>query len=145
MRLFVAVDLDDTARVAIAAEQQRVAAAIGESRSSVRWAHADHLHLTLVFLGEVPDEHAKAIGDAVGRPVDAPPFPMTLQGLGVFPPHGSPRAIWIGVTGGSEALVDLQHTLARRVAAEGMTLETRPFRPQDRNRKTPARQSGPGC
>ena len=38
-------------------------------------------------------------------------------------------AIWIGVTGGAEALVDLQHEMARRVAAAGVTLETRPFRP----------------
>ena len=109
MRLFVAIDLDDAAKAAIVAEQKRVASAIIESRSSVRWVHADHLHLTVVFLGEVPDEHAKAIGDAVGLPVDAPPFQMTLQGLGVFPTHGAPRAVWIGVIGGAEAFVDLQH------------------------------------
>ena len=67
MRLFVAVDLDDAARTAIAAEQKRVAAAMDDARSSVTWVKPDRMHLTLVFLGEVSDAHAPAIVDAVSR------------------------------------------------------------------------------
>ena len=55
MRLFIAVDLDDTARAAIAAEQKRVAAALGDARSAMKWVKPEHMHLTLVFLGEVSD------------------------------------------------------------------------------------------
>src|SRR6185503_17382143 len=100
MRLFVAVDLDDAARTAIAAEQKRVASAMGDARSSVTWVKPDRMHLTLVFLGEVSDAHAFAIVDAVSRPVAAPPFRITYQGLGVFPSHGGPRALWVGITDG---------------------------------------------
>ena len=129
MRLFIAVDLDDDARRAIAAEQTRITSAIGDSRSSVRWVKPDRLHLTLVFLGEVSAEHASVIADAVRRPVDAAPFHMTLQGLGVFPSHGAPRAIWLGVTGGGTDLVELQREMARRVEIVGVAIDSSPFHP----------------
>jgi 2'-5' RNA ligase len=127
MRLFAAVDLNDTARVAIAAEQKQIAAALGERRTSVRWVQPDRMHLTLVFLGEVSDAAGAAAVDSLGVPVDMAPFDMALQGFGVFPPHGAPRAVWVGVTTGGDALLALQQEIARRVAAIGVTVESRPF------------------
>ena len=129
MRLFIAVDLDEAARAAIAAEQKRVASSMGDARTSVRWVKPDHLHITLVFLGDVSEADAPRVAGAVGRPVAAAPFQMTFQGLGVFPSHGSPRAVWIGVTEGATALIDLQREIAQRAAAEGVALESRPFQP----------------
>jgi RNA 2',3'-cyclic 3'-phosphodiesterase len=129
MRLFIAVDLDAAARAAVAAEQQRIASALSESRSSIRWVHADHIHLTLVFLGEVPEAQAETITRAVDLPVEAPPFQMTLQGVGVFPRHGAPRAAWIAVTDGATEVVALQRELAQRLAVEGISIESRPFQP----------------
>jgi 2'-5' RNA ligase len=129
MRLFVAVDLDAAARAAIAAEQTRIASVMGDARSSVRWVNADHLHLTLVFLGEASESQASTVAAALGRPIEASPFDLTFQGMGVFPTRGSPRAVWIGVTDGATQLIDLQRELARRVASEGIALEARPFQP----------------
>jgi 2'-5' RNA ligase len=129
MRLFVAVDLDDAARTAIAAEQKRVAAAMGDAPSSVTWVKPDRMHLTLVFLGEVSDAHVPAIVDAVSRLVVMPPFSITFQGLGVFPSHGGPRALWVGITDGGAELSELQREIARRVTDTGAVLESRPFHP----------------
>jgi RNA 2',3'-cyclic 3'-phosphodiesterase len=129
MRLFVAVDLDEAARAAIAAEQKRVAAAMGDARTSVRWVKADHLHLTLVFLGEVPEAQAAKVAGTVARPLDASPFDLIFRGIGVFPARGSPRAVWIGVTDGAAELTAFQHALSERVAGEGIALESRPFQP----------------
>jgi 2'-5' RNA ligase len=129
MRLFVAVDLDATARSAIAAEQKRVAEALGDARSSVKWVKPDHMHLTLVFLGEVPDATAPAVVEAINRPVAGRPFAIVFQELGVFPSHGGPRALWIGVADGAGDLTELQRTLAQRVADLGIALESRPFHP----------------
>ena len=58
MRLFIAIDLDDGARAAIADEQRRLKAAFDDSRSAIKWVRPEQMHLTLVFLGEVPD-HAR--------------------------------------------------------------------------------------
>jgi len=129
MRLFIAVDLDDAARAAIGAEQKRVAAAMGDARSSVKWVRPEQMHLTLVFLGEVSEGHAPAIVDSVNQPVAMPAFGITFQGLGVFPSHGGPRALWVGITDGGGELSELQRELARRVADAGVVLESRPFHP----------------
>src|SRR5438552_6950235 len=117
MRLFIAVDLDDSARTAIAAEEARLASALGNRRSSLRWVHPDRMHLTLVFLGEVSEAQGGAVADAIGRPIEMAPFEMALEGVGVFPPRGAPRALWIGVTEGADHLVALQREIAGRVAA----------------------------
>src|SRR5437773_12354859 len=107
MRLFIAVDLDDTARAAIAAEQARLASALGHRRSSVRWVQPDRMHLTLVFLGELSEAVGATVTTSVGTPIDMAPFEMALQGFGVFPPQGAPRAVWIGVTDGAADLLAL--------------------------------------
>lgn len=129
MRLFVAVDLDDAARAAIAGVQKRVAAAMGESRSNVKWARPDRMHLTLVFLGEIADARVPAIVDAVSRDVTASPFDVAFDGVGVFPPRGAPKVVWVGVTAGARELIDLQHALAARLAPLGVALDARPFQP----------------
>lgn len=129
MRLFIAVDLDEAARAAIAAEQKRVAAAMGDARSSVKWVKPDQMHLTLVFPGEVSDARAPAIAAAVSQRVDKAPFAVTFQGLGVFPGHGGPRALWVGITDGGAALIELQREMAQRVSEAGIVIEARPFHP----------------
>ena len=45
MRLFIAVDLSEDAREAIAAEQKRIAAALGGTRTSVKWVKAEHMRI----------------------------------------------------------------------------------------------------
>jgi len=85
--------------------------------------------MTLVFLGDVSEATGAAVTAAIGRPVHAPPFAMALHGFGVFPPHGAPRAIWIGVTDGADHLHDLQREVAHRIRETGVSPESRPFRP----------------
>lgn len=129
MRLFVAADLPDGAREAIAAEQKRMAAALGGEAGRLRWVKPDHAHLTLVFLGDVEDARVPAVVDAIGRDIDATAFDIALEGAGVFPPRGAPRVLWLGLGRGARELIDLQHVLARRVAALGIPVEDRPFHP----------------
>ena len=129
MRLFVAADVPDAAREAIAAEQKRLASVLGGSAGSLRWVKPEHSHLTLVFLGDVEDARVPSVVESVGRDVDAAPFDIVFEGLGAFPPRGAPRVLWIGVGAGAAALIDLQRELAQRIAALGVPLEDRPFHP----------------
>lgn len=71
---------------------------IGPLRADVRAVHPDHLHFTLSFLGEVPDEARGPLGDALAeaaRPVE--PFDIELHGVGAFPSARRPRVVWVGV------------------------------------------------
>ncbi len=128
MRLFAAVDLDDRSRDAIAAEQSRLRQLFTDG-SPPRWTAPAHMHLTLVFLGEVAPPLAEALRDDFAAPVPQPPFELEFVNAGVFPPAGAPRALWIGVRDPAGGLQALQPALAARAAARGVPLEPRPFTP----------------
>jgi 2'-5' RNA ligase len=131
VRLFAAIDLSAETRHAMAAEQQRISAALRSPDASLKlkWIRPENAHLTLVFLGHVDDARVPALIAAIGRDVDAPPFEIAFGGIGVFPPRGAPRVLWTGITAGLDGIVALQRELAARVAAHGIVLEPRPFHP----------------
>ncbi|HXI32185.1 MAG TPA: RNA 2',3'-cyclic phosphodiesterase [Vicinamibacterales bacterium] len=129
MRLFIAADLPDTIRVALAAEHRRIGSALAESGSSLKWVKPEQAHLTLVFIGNVDDARVPAVVEAIRADIDAPPIDAVFEGAGVFPPRGAPRVLWIGVGAGAGELVDLQRVLASRIAALGLPLEDRAFHP----------------
>jgi 2'-5' RNA ligase len=127
MRLFVAIDLDDRSRAAIAAEQERIRRAAQATQP--RWTNRDQLHLTVAFLGEVDPPLAELVQQDLAEPVALNPFDLVLGGLGVFPPHGAPRALWIGARSGSAELLALHQELSSRLARRAIPRETRPFSP----------------
>ena len=129
MRLFVAIDLDDTARRAVADTQKTLARAVSESGGRPpKWVQPGLLHLTLVFLGEVQAERVPPLTAVMSEDLDVAPFEAVFAGLGVFPPRGAPQVLWLGVTSGTRELVDLQRVVAARLTAVGLPMETRPFR-----------------
>ena len=128
MRLFVAIDLDDIARQAIAQTQQRMAELL-ETDRSLKWVSPAHMHLTLAFLGEMADPAVPAIVKALSVDIDARPFSAVFQGLGVFPPRGAPRVLWLGVGDGASEVIGTQRVVTDRLADVGVALERRPFHP----------------
>jgi 2'-5' RNA ligase len=129
MRLFVAVDLDEPRRVAVA----RTAAAIARRLEGVglghalKWVDPRNLHLTVRFIGEVDDARAGAIREALGRPLNTAAFDLAFGGAGVFPAGGSPRVLWLGVLEGAAVLADLHDEIEGRLQALGEAPEVRPF------------------
>jgi 2'-5' RNA ligase len=128
VRLFVALDLDDDARRAIAALQQRVLNALGAERS-FKIVDPAHMHLTLAFLGEIAEPSVPAIVDTLSANIDLRPFAAAFQGLGAFPPRGAPRILWLGVEEGATQIGDVQRKVADRLTRLGVALERRPFHP----------------
>ena len=90
MRLFIAI----RAPQEIHAQISRAAAHLHE-RMGVRVLPPESWHLTLRFIGDVDEEKAKEIGDALSA-VKFSPFPMHLFGAGAYPNTHFPRAIYIG-------------------------------------------------
>ncbi|MGQ0564293.1 MAG: RNA 2',3'-cyclic phosphodiesterase [Gemmobacter sp.] len=86
----------------------------------------DTFHLTLVFLGEVPDPVLVALDDDLQR-LRLPPFDLTLSGVGLFG-GGKPRAAWAGVAP-SEPLTRLQAKLDHAARMAGALPDARRFRP----------------
>jgi 2'-5' RNA ligase len=83
-------------------------------------------HLTLVFLGECPDDALQAAHDGF-EALREPAFPLHLQGLGLFG-KDRPHTAWAGVSA-SSPLLRLQakvEVIARRA---GCAIDPRRFTP----------------
>ncbi len=129
MRLFVAVDLDEAARQAVVrlVEDLRSRFAARGLGRGTRWVEPRHLHLTIRFIGEVPDERAQSIRQAVQPRLSTRAFDLRLTGLGVFPPAGAARVLWVGVAEGAVGLAALHDEIDARLVAIGEPTESRPF------------------
>jgi 2'-5' RNA ligase len=131
-RLFVAVPLPDPARQQIAALVDRVRARVettANAREAVRWVRMDGLHLTLRFLGPLPEEDVAGIAAAVAEAASGrPPFGVEIAGGGAFPSAARPRTIWLAVTAGADDLAGLAADLDGRLEPLGWPRQERPFR-----------------
>jgi 2'-5' RNA ligase len=129
LRLFVAIDLDQPARQAVGALQQRIAKTLSNSRA-LKWVRPEHMHLTLAFLGEVaaPDDVTRVV-EAMSRQLGAVRFAAGLERLGVFPSRGAPRVLWLGVGEGESRIVEARREVVGRLTPVGFQDDPRPFHP----------------
>jgi 2'-5' RNA ligase len=94
------------------------------------WSREQNLHLTLKFLGETPTSQLEKLSNAAAAAVAGfSPFQVSIEGTGLFPKHGKPRVLWIGVKDSSGKLAELQTRLELECAREGFAKEERPFHP----------------
>lgn len=78
-------------------------------------------HLTLRFFGDLPEELAAPVQEAVRSAARAAaPFSIGLRGIGAFPGPERPRVVWIGITPGQPELQELARTLDAELAARGV-------------------------
>ncbi len=118
-RLFIALDPPAQARDALSA--------LCGGLPEARWTPAEQLHLTLCFIGETDGSTFLDIREAL-QDIEAVPFALKLQGLGVFPPRREPRVVWAGVEP-NPALMALQRKLTTCLRHCGVILEKRKFAP----------------
>lgn len=96
----------------------------------VRWVKPENIHLTVVFMGNVRNEHLQPIANAVGEVCQGfGPFEIFLQGTGVFSSRRYPRVLWIGLAGNLERMSDFRDGLQSGLAPFGIKQERRRFKP----------------
>jgi 2'-5' RNA ligase len=128
-RLFVAVPIPPAARDAITGIVATVRAGANPEARDVRWVRLDGLHLTLRFLGPTAEDAVAGIAAAVDRTAKRiRPFDVVVGGAGAFPTVDRPRALWLGVGEGSDALAAAAATLDDELAPIGWDRSDRPFR-----------------
>lgn len=95
-RTFIAVDVPAPLKKRLRGLQERLAS----QAPGIRWIDPALCHLTLAFLGDVPDADLAAISQAFAGAVQRiEPFALTLAGLGAFPSASRPRVVWTGLAG----------------------------------------------
>ena len=99
-----------------------------------RWAGPEQLHLTLAFLGDVPERRLDELLERLARAAARrTPFDATIAGGGAFPHASRARVIWAGLECASEeAAVELDRLAAGARAAaskSGIEVDGARFRP----------------
>ncbi len=124
MRLFVALELPEEVRAALAAS----GAALAARDRALRAMRADSLHVTLCFLGERRDGEEEAIAGVV-RAVCGPAPQLAVDAPLLLPPR-RPRVVAVRLAEAGETLAGLQASLADSLVALGVyAREARPFLP----------------
>jgi RNA 2',3'-cyclic 3'-phosphodiesterase len=126
MRTFIAIELPAEVRAALTDLSQRLRG----SRASASWVKPERMHLTLRFLGEIPESDVARVGSLLEEH-SAPlrPFALSVANAGVFPNSRQPRVVWAGVGPLDGGLRELQRIAEDGARATGLKPERRPFRP----------------
>jgi RNA 2',3'-cyclic 3'-phosphodiesterase len=126
MRCFVAIELPETVRDRLADLQDQMA----DLGRAVRWTRPESIHLTIKFLGEVPDARVSEVCEVARRIAEKyPVFDLEIAGAGCFPPRGLARIVWVGVAQPPPALFDCQRECEEAFAAMGFERENRAYSP----------------
>lgn len=97
MRAFVAVDLPAEMHDKIADVQSKF------NTFKFKFVDPSIVHITLKFLGDVPEERISQVSQALDS-VSCAPFRVNVKGVGVFPKPKFAKVIWLGFDGDFEQL-----------------------------------------
>lgn len=127
MRLFVAVEIENRDVLKEVIRFRDAVVACSRQRG-IKGVEDENIHLTLRFIGEVPDDSLPQISECVRRAGEYVKFQMRVEGVGAFPSPSRPRVLWVGVTEGFEKL---------RVIRDGLEGCLRPYAQPDRGEFVP--------
>ncbi|HET6648344.1 MAG TPA: RNA 2',3'-cyclic phosphodiesterase, partial [Pyrinomonadaceae bacterium] len=127
-RVFCAIDLSVGVRASVSGHIKRLRESVPHAQAS--WIREENIHLTLKFLGEIQTSRLINLSNAAARAAkESDPFQIALAETGVFPKHGIPRVLWIGVKDESGRLAELYTRLEDECSREGFARDDRPFHP----------------
>lgn len=119
IRLFIALDLPEIIKYQIQG--------LGGSLPKAKIVSQEQLHLTLKFIGEVESSQVLDIEETL-EGIELSEFQIRLKGVGVFPPRGSARVLWVGVEEDG-ALTRLRNKIESDLARIGLPRSKQKFKP----------------
>lgn len=124
MRLFVAINLDDTVRTAV----ETLVQDLKRSAGVLRWVRPEAMHLTLKFIGEAEEDRLAPIKQALAGVKTAAPAVVEYREVGFLPNERRPRVLFVAVTE-NPVLSELAQKVEDALAPLGIEKEDRAFRP----------------
>ena len=124
MRLFVALEIAEQVRENLAALRENFSS-IG---SKIRWVPPENLHLTLKFIGSVPEQKLQAIIGALRGVSVVGLVQVRIRGLAWYFNPKTSVMLWATVED-SKPLTALATTVDQRLASLGIAPENRSFVP----------------
>ena len=128
-RVFFALNIDEATRGRIVSTAERLYSQPGR----VNWTKSQNLHVTMNFIGDVPDKRIAELCDLAreavsGWDADRDEVTFTIGPLICFPPGRRPRMIWAPVRQGDDVVASLHGALNQALATGGWPSESRPFK-----------------
>lgn len=137
MRAFLAVELSEELRQQISRVQQQMRNELDSDRDvRVTWVRPATIHMTVKFLGDIDEQHAQPLREAIREVIGASlDFSIPMDRAGVFPRPVEPRVIWIGPSRDWDAgetgkrLTAIVRSIDAACARFGAAREDKPWRP----------------
>jgi len=125
-RTFIAIELASSVR----SRASELIKQLQATNVKASWVKPTQMHLTLKFLGDIPDHEIPEICNLVEQAVcDLPAFDVVFRGCGAFPSIENPRSVWIGVEEGAEEVAIVHEAIDIALKQLRFPRETRRFRP----------------
>lgn len=125
MRAFLAVELSDAIRDSL----REFMAPLQRLDVPVKWTRPENLHLTLKFLGDVPEENVPAVIEiATSASHGLAETALTIEGAGAFPNLKRPRVLFVKGADDPPVLEELARRLNRNLTRAGVPKEERGFK-----------------
>lgn len=126
-RTFVALPVPS----ALGEQLTRLQCLLAPKVPSARWSSSLPFHMTLAFLGDVPDNDLNTVCKSVAQasqPFSC--FELRLEGVGAFPSPARPRVIWCGLTAADlKPLFELRKTIVKGLTDAGYRPDDQRFTP----------------
>jgi len=129
IRLFISINCNDETKTRLLSVQDKI-----KSQSlKGNFSRPENLHLTLVFLGETPQEQVPAICSAIKKAMCPPVtiFTLAFSQTGCFT-HSGKELWWIGAEHSAPSvgiLKNLRQRITGGLSAQGVAFDNRPFNP----------------
>jgi 2'-5' RNA ligase len=126
MRTFVAIELEPEIKKNLSQFIQK----LENHNPHIKWIKNQGMHLTLKFIGEIPDDKASDIQSTL-RDIsfEHERFPLKLVGTGTFPARSRyPRVLWVGIED-SQKLISIQNDVETKLEKLSIPREKRKFHP----------------
>lgn len=126
IRTFIAVNLSSKIRK----NASRLIDKMIATRAGYKWVAEENLHITLNFVGDVPENEVTDLcRDVSQRVTGAESFGLTVTGIGGFPSADEPRTIWLGITEGRQELAAINKTIDELLAEWRFPKDRQEFHP----------------
>jgi 2'-5' RNA ligase len=123
VRLFVAIPLPPELAL-------RAAEILPTSLPALRRVKPENLHVTLAFLGWTPDEKLGDVVDAAREgAAGVSAFTLAFDRAGRFPDSGRPRVVWLGMSEGSDRVLELGVGVYAGLRSHRLRFDERPVAP----------------
>lgn len=126
LRSFLAFELSGPLKESLG----QVAQDLKKTSLDAKWVKIDHIHLTVIFLGDIEEQWLNQI-DAAARTACSlfAPFTVHLKSMGCFPNKKRARVLWLGLGGDIVRMAELQKTLQKGLNPLNIKEEDREFKP----------------